>query len=94
MVIDRVEFISMTVMGPARRHWPNYKAAEWPRWTVALEGPSVVFEGEGRRVEVPRARCLVYFAQDALPKDAPVKSPPASPKALADRATHVQVRKP
>ncbi len=63
MTIDRVEFISMTVMGPSRRHWSDYKPKDWPKWTAAIEGPSVVFEGEGRRVEVPRARCIVYLAQ-------------------------------
>lgn len=61
-MIQRVDLIGFAIVnGPLNRSHSSYsaKASEWKGWTVAIEGPSVVFTGEGRRIEVPRARCVV-----------------------------------
>jgi len=63
-VIKRVEFIGFTVLGPRQLSATAYKAEgpdAWPKeWVASLEGPHVVLEGEGRRMELPRSRCVVY----------------------------------
>ncbi len=77
MTIKRAEFIGFTVLGPAKRSVAAYKsegADAWPKgWAVALEGPNLVFEGDGRRIEVPRSRCVIY-ADAATAKASPEDS--------------------
>lgn len=61
MTIARVEFIGFVVAGPRQSARQSYKPSDWKDWTAAIEGPSVVLEGEKRRIEVPRSRCIVTF---------------------------------
>jgi hypothetical protein len=63
--IWRIDFIGVSVLGPLMRAKDHYKPSDWPRWTAGVEGPYVVLEGEGRRIEVPRARCVVYLDRQA-----------------------------
>lgn len=63
-MITRADFIGFNVLGPSQRAYSNYAikgASAWPKgWTADIQGPSLILEGEGRRIEVPRARCVVY----------------------------------
>lgn len=63
-VIEKVDFIGFSVLGPAMKSCQAYRtkgADAWPRsWTATLEGPHLVLEDGKRRIEVPRARCVVY----------------------------------
>jgi hypothetical protein len=60
MAIARCEFVGFSVVGPGKRTFQAYKPSDWVNWTATAEGPSIIFEGEKRRIEVPRARCVVY----------------------------------
>jgi hypothetical protein len=58
-MIVRVDFISVTVLGPQTRAKQAFKPAEWPGWTCTVKGQAVLFEGEGRTIEVPRSSCVI-----------------------------------
>jgi hypothetical protein len=77
--IARVEFIGFTVLGPSWRSMAHYKPHEWSRWTVTLEGPYVALEGEGRKIEVPRARCIVHYGEEPQRQGAIKAKPPKPP---------------
>ncbi len=70
-MIERVEFVGCTVLGPAkgsRASYTNTGANPWGKgWSARIDGASVILEGEGRRIEVPRSLCVVYHVPDAVP---------------------------
>jgi len=71
--VTRATFIGFSVLGPRQRAMSDFKSpdqvgSDWKGWTCALEGPHVILEGEGRRIEVPRARCVVYLDKPAEAK--------------------------
>ena len=65
MVIKRVEFLSFTVAGPRGSVRQNFKPIDWPRWTARAEGQAILLEGDGRRIEIPRNRCVVEWGDDS-----------------------------
>jgi hypothetical protein len=78
--IRRIDFPGFTILGPSQRSYPSFKPEDWPKWTASIEGPSVVLEGEGRRIEVPRAKCVVYsesLGPGGTAASAPLKAPVA-----------------
>lgn len=81
--IVRVEFVGCTVMGPRWRSQSGYKPEEWKGWTVAVEGPQLILEcrEEDRRIEVPKARCVVHWGKPKVEpaKVAEVKRGPGRP---------------
>lgn len=64
MTITRIEFIGFSVMGPQKKFYQSIKPEEHKGWTFTLEGPHLVAEGENRKIEIPRARCVVYSQAD------------------------------
>ncbi len=86
-MILRADFIGFSVLGPSRRATTAYRATgadAWPKqWTATVEGPHLVLEGEGQRIEVPRARCVVYHDAASEVQDAP---PPGQLATGAKRA--------
>ena len=78
MTILRVEFIGFTVSGPRGGTRANFKPQEWPGWTARAEGQAVLFEGEGKRVEVPRNLCYITWALDPTAARYPDGKFPAS----------------
>ena len=79
-MIQRVDFIGFSVLGPSRRAHTAYRATgadAWPKsWTATLDGPNLVLEGDGQRIEVPRARCIVYHASADDSRARPDAPPP------------------
>lgn len=65
MAIRRISFIGFSVLSPDNRSQHEWKPTEWKGWTAEIQGPQLVLEGKGQRIEVPRARCVVY--SDAEP---------------------------
>lgn len=63
-MITRCDFIGFNMPGgPNKKTFTSYsiKDSSWKGWTVEVSGPVVVFQGEGRRIEVPRALCMVQM---------------------------------
>lgn len=91
MTIARVEFIGFTVTGPSYRSFSFYKASDWPRWTCVVEGPSLIFEGEDgrngrRRIEVPRALCVVHYDAAAKAEEPRLEAADMAARMAAVRA--------
>lgn len=74
MTITRVEFLGFRLSGgPSRSGTLDaFKPKDHPKWTVREDGPWLYFEGEGMRLKVPAARCVVHYAVD-VPKPANVQ---------------------
>lgn len=66
-MIQRIDFLGFTVVGPRNASKQSWKASDWPGWTASLKGQAVLLEGEGKVIEVPRAKCVITSVPDKEP---------------------------
>ena len=93
-MIKRIEFIGFSVAGPRGTMRPAYKASEWPGWTVEVDGAFLLLRGEGRVVEIPRARCVVDRTEEKKVPDALAASMNATHPVIAQADAKKRGRPP
>jgi hypothetical protein len=80
MRIVRIDFLGFTVTGPERRKVMSCFALSgvnaWGKdWHATAEGQELILEGEGRRLELPRSKCVVEWGPDAIHAEATAAMP-------------------
>jgi hypothetical protein len=88
---SRIEFVGVTIYGPGMRAFQSWKPQEWPGWTARVMPEAVILEGQGRRIDLPRSACVLYF--DALRAEAsePIKVDGRTKEAKAMKAQGAQL---